>query len=234
MLIDAGLNRKETFARLEAIGEDPKRLDAVFITHEHSDHIAGLPVIMRSLGPKVPVFLTEMTAPLLDWGTVQSCVHTFQAGSSIEIGDLVVASFTIPHDAADPVGYTVCANGVKISIATDLGYIPENVKYNLRDSHFILLESNHHPELLKVGPYPWHIKQRILSRRGHLSNDAACEYIANDLPAEVKTLVLGHLSEQNNTVWEAELGARQALQHRGLEPLLVVAEPRKQSQLFHL
>ncbi|WP_321472477.1 MBL fold metallo-hydrolase [uncultured Paludibaculum sp.] len=237
ILIDAGLNRKETFARLAAIGEDPAKLDAIFITHEHSDHILGLPVMIRALanmGRRIPVFLTHLTAPTIDWGNAQPVVESFQAGSCIEFGDLSISSFTIPHDAVDPVGYTIRAQGIKVSIATDLGYMPDSVKVHLRQSHFLLLESNHHPELLKLGPYPWHVKQRILSRKGHLSNDAACEYIANDLPAEVQTLVLGHLSEHNNTIWETELGAVQALEKRGLSPRLVVAEPRKLSDIFQL
>ncbi len=234
ILIDAGLNRKETFARLTAIGEDPGQLDAIFVTHEHSDHISGLGVISRALKGRVPVFMTHLTAPSIEWEGTPPPVETFQAGARTDVGDMSIQSFTIPHDAADPVGFTVTARGFKVSIATDLGYLPDSVKFHLRGSHFILLESNHHPELLKVGPYPWHLKQRILSRKGHLSNEAACEYISTELPDEVQTLVLGHLSEQNNTVWETELGAVQALNKRGLTPRLVVAEPRKQGEAFLL
>lgn len=235
VLVDAGINRKETFARLAAIGEDPQRLDAIFITHEHSDHIAGLPVIVRRLETRVPVFATQLTAPLLDWGdSPPPPVETFQAGAAFDFRDLRVQSFTLPHDAADPVGFTFTAQGIKIAIATDLGYLPESVKHHLRGAHFLLLESNHHPDLLKVGPYPWHLKQRILSRLGHLSNDAACDYIASELSGETQMLVLGHLSEQNNTIWDAELSARQALRLRGLDPKLVVVEPRCQSEIFQL
>lgn len=234
ILLDAGLNRKETFARLAAIGEDPSKLDAIFITHEHSDHVCGLPVIGRALGLKVPVFMTHLTAPTIDWNGAASPVELFQAGARIEFGDLSIQSFTIPHDSADPVGYTITAGGIKVGVATDLGYIPDSVKFHLRDSHFMLLESNHHPDLLKVGPYPWHVKQRILSRKGHLSNEAACDYIANELPGELQMLVLGHLSEHNNTVWEAELAAKQALEMRGLAPRLLVAQPRVQSEIFLL
>jgi phosphoribosyl 1,2-cyclic phosphodiesterase len=220
---------------LAAIGEDPAKLDAIFITHEHSDHVCGLPVICRALRGKVPVFVTKLTAPALDWGGGPAGpVELFQAGGRTDLGELAVQSFTIPHDTVDPVGYTVTAQGIKISIATDLGYLPESVKFQLRDSHFLLLESNHHPDMLKVGPYPWHVKQRILSRKGHLSNDAACEYIAGELPPEVQMLVLGHLSEHNNTIWDTELAAVQALEKRGLKPRLLVAEPRRQSEIFLL
>jgi phosphoribosyl 1,2-cyclic phosphodiesterase len=232
ILIDAGLNRKEILARLQAIGEDALQLNGILLTHEHSDHVAGLPVLMKTV--KAPIFATPLTASALQWSTVQPEIVEFQAGTGLEIGDLQVRSFSIPHDARDPVGFTVTCGKTKISVATDLGYVPDNVKWNLRQSQFILLESNHCPEMLKVGPYPWHLKQRILSRRGHLSNEAASEYIATELPSETGTLVLGHLSEQNNSIWQAGLVAKQALANRGREPLLVVAEPRKQSVLFEL
>lgn len=232
ILIDAGLNRKEILARLQAIGEEATRLDGIFLTHEHSDHIAGLPVLMKTV--KAPIFATPLTAGALEWNAVQPEIVEFQAGAAIEIGDFRVQSFSIPHDARDPVGFTVTCRNTKISVATDLGYVPDNVKWNLRGSQFILLESNHCPEMLKVGPYPWHLKQRILSRRGHLSNEAASDYIATELPGETETLVLGHLSETNNSVWQADLVARQALTSCGREPMLVVAEPRKQSILFEL
>jgi phosphoribosyl 1,2-cyclic phosphodiesterase len=191
-------------------------------------------VLCRGLAQKVPVYLTHLTAPTIDWGATRPPIEAFQAGARIDLGDLAIQSFTIPHDAVDPVAYTIETAGVKLSIVTDLGYLPDSVKYHLRDTHFLLLESNHHPELLKVGPYPWHIKQRILSRKGHLSNQAACAYISQELPENVHTLLLGHLSEQNNNVWETELGAKQALAERGCTARLVVLEPRRQSELFQL
>jgi phosphoribosyl 1,2-cyclic phosphodiesterase len=228
------LSCKQIVERLASIGEDAAKLDAIFITHEHSDHVSGLPTLMKKLGSRVPVFLTSHTAPLLDWNNTSPHVETFQAGATTELGDLSVGSFTIPHDTIDPVGFTVRADGLKIAIATDLGYMPDSVKFHIRDANFLLLESNHDPETLKVGPYPWHIKQRILSRKGHLSNQAACDYIAAELSSETHTLVLGHLSETNNDIWNAELCAKMALQQRGLAPRLIVAVPRKLSEIFQL
>jgi len=236
ILIDAGLNRKEILARLAAIGEDARRLDGIFLTHEHTDHIAGLPVLTRTKGMKAPVFATRGTAEGIDWGGSEPEVVIFQTGAGLSFGDLIVQSFTIPHDASDPVGYTVTAGKTKLSIVTDLGYVPDSVKWHLRDSQFILLESNHCPEMLRVGPYPWHVKQRILSRKGHLSNEAASEYIAETegLPRQTETLVLGHLSETNNSPWHVRLVAEQALQMCGKKVRLVIAEPRQQSELFQL
>lgn len=207
------------------------RLDAILVTHEHSDHISGLPVLARVT--RAPVFLTHQTAPLLDWnGEPPACVECFQAGARFDVGDIRVQSFTIPHDAVDPVGYTLTVEGVKLAVVTDLGYVPDSVKHHVAGANWLLLESNHDVDMLKVGPYPWPLKQRVLSRKGHLSNDAAAGYIAEEMTPEVHTLVLGHLSENNNLPALAELTARQALDARAHGARLVVAEPRKQTEVF--
>jgi phosphoribosyl 1,2-cyclic phosphodiesterase len=231
ILVDAGLSRKEIYARLAAIGEDPAHLDAILVTHEHCDHVSGLPALARGLKTR-PVFLTHLTAPVVDWAGKVPPLEEFQAGARFEVGDIAVQSFTIPHDAVDPVGYTFTCGGIKVGVVTDLGYIPESVKYHLQGSHFVLLESNHDLDMLKVGPYPWALKQRVLSRKGHLSNDLVSEYIRAELPVEVGTLVLGHLSENNNHPAIVEMTARQALAERGVTPRLVVATPRLRTEVF--
>ncbi len=230
ILIDAGLSRKETFERLAAIGEDPEKLDAIFITHEHTDHVTGLGPIGRKL--RKPVFLTRLTAPLIDWHGEMPPVEAFQAGSAVTVGDMEIQSFTVPHDAMDPVGYVVRAQGLKFGLAMDLGYLPESVKYHLRGCQVTVLESNHDLDMLKVGPYPWSVKQRVMGRKGHLSNDLVGEFILNDLDSGAHTLVLGHLSDHNNHPEIVRLVAETAIQRRGAETKLVVAEPRKQSEVF--
>jgi phosphoribosyl 1,2-cyclic phosphodiesterase len=232
ILIDAGLSRRETESRLAAIGEAPERLDAILITHEHSDHVAGLPILLRRYA--VPVFLTHLTAPTIEWNGVEPRLELFQAGTGFTIGDIRVDSFTIPHDSIDPVGFTFRVEGRRIGHVTDLGYIPDSIRVHLRGADFLVLESNHDLEMLKVGPYPWAVKQRVMGRRGHLSNDVVGEYIRNDLGAETRTLVLGHLSEHNNHPALAFQVADQALRRRALPTRLVVAEPRRQSELFRL
>lgn len=237
ILIDAGLSRKQTLERLAAIGEDPDQLDAILITHEHSDHVLGLPALVRGYASRrrqLPVFLTHSTAPQIEWGEFNPDLRCFQAGARFQFGSLDIQSFTIPHDAIDPVGYTITAGTARLAVVTDLGYMPDSIKWHLRGSQAILLESNHDPSMLQVGPVPWSVKQRILSRKGHLSNAAACEYIAADLPAEVEALLLGHLSENHNVPFLAEHDAREALARRGLSPTLTVAEPRKLGHTFHL
>jgi phosphoribosyl 1,2-cyclic phosphodiesterase len=148
------------------------------------------------------------------------------------VGDFDVQSFTIPHDAADPVGYTLSAQGVKIAIATDLGYIPDSLRVHLRDTDLLLLESNHDLEMLRVGPYPWSVKQRVMSRRGHLSNEVAADFIRDDLDTGVSTVVLGHISEHNNHPELVRRLASKALYGRSLFTRLVVAEPGTQSEVF--
>lgn len=230
LLVDAGLSRKETFERLEACGVDPTSLTAILITHEHSDHVAGIQVIAKTL--RIPVYLSRLTAPCLAWGEYVPPIELFQAGASFTIGDIDVTSFTIPHDAADPVGFSFRAEGIKVGIATDLGYLPDSIRHHLRGSDLLLLESNHSLEMLKVGPYPWLVKQRVMSRVGHLSNDAACEFIRNDLDTSTSTLILGHLSEHNNHPELVRQGASQALHGRALFTQLVVVEPKKPPETF--
>ncbi len=232
ILVDAGLSRRETFARLAAIGQDPQQLSAILITHEHCDHVAGLPALARAL--RIPVYLTALTAPRIDWGETVPEVRTFQAGSAFAIGDIEVTSFTIPHDAVDPVGFRFEAEGRSIGIATDLGYVPESIKWHLRHTDFLLLESNHDLDMLKVGPYPWSVKQRVMGRMGHLSNEVASQFIQHDLSDQTQTLVLGHLSEQNNYPDLVRLIATQALEQRGLPTRLVIVEPRTAGGVFSL
>jgi phosphoribosyl 1,2-cyclic phosphodiesterase len=282
VLVDAGLSCRELMKRMAMAGEDPAQLDAILITHEHQDHVAGLATLARKL--KIPVFLTEPThrawvrmvtprttmtyaqwldhvqrekeeraarvaAELADAAVVEAgagtdaelcgvdddadsdeeagpakvkvdpaflpAVEYFHAGTNFAIGDIAVMPFTIPHDAADPCGFVFEAEGVRMALATDLGYMPPNVKAALKRLDVLLLESNHDLEMLKDGPYPWAVKQRVLSRVGHLSNDATAEFLARDYDGGATYIVLGHLSESNNVPELALIAAEQAVGNRG-------------------
>jgi phosphoribosyl 1,2-cyclic phosphodiesterase len=138
-------------------------------------------------------------------------VQYFQAGRPFQIGDISVSPFTIPHDAADPVGFVFQAEGVRMALATDLGYITPNVKAQLRNVDLLLLESNHDLEMLRDGPYPWSVKQRVLSRVGHLSNEAASDFLENSYDGQATYVILGHLSESNNMPDLARVTAERAL-----------------------
>lgn len=231
LLIDCGLSRKETFARLEAGGIDPNCIDAIFITHEHSDHIAGLGPIAKKL--KKPVYLTNLTAQAIESSGEEQFFQPFAAGSRMTIGTFDVQSFSLPHDAVDPVGFTFSSGGRKAGICTDLGYMPDSIRVHIDECDVLLLESNHDLEMLKVGPYPWSLKQRVMSRRGHLSNDVVSDYILDGLSKRTRRLILGHLSEQNNLPALAHMIAEQALERRGLDKTeLTVLEPRAASAGF--
>ena len=236
VLVDAGLSLRELAKRLASIGEDPERvferLDAILITHEHCDHVAGLPVMARSKKIRATIHMTHLTAPAIDWGERAPRLETFQAGAALQIGDIAVQSFTIPHDARDPVGFAFEAQGVRVAIATDLGYIPESVKFHLRRTDLLLLEANHDLDMLKVGPYPWAVKQRVMSRVGHLSNLVMSDYLERDLDAATCQLVLGHLSEQNNHPAIVNMMATQALEGRGLRTRLSIASQHAPSAVF--
>jgi len=223
ILVDAGLSMKELGRRLAAVGEDLERLDAILVTHEHTDHIAGLPVLARSRRVRAVIYATRLCAPRIEWGETTPALETFQAGSAFQVGDVEVASFSVPHDAVDPVGFCFCAGGVRFAIATDLGYVPESIKYHLRRTDVLLLESNHDLDMLKVGPYPWAVKQRVMSRVGHLSNLGMSEFLMQDLDASTAHLILGHLSEHNNHPEIVRLTAQEALERRGLATRLAIA-----------
>ncbi len=225
ILVDAGLSGRETSKRLRALGECAEEISAILITHEHSDHVAGLQRLATKLN--VPVFLTAPTrqawsrAVRDQQGAVPELPKSehFSAGRGFRVGDIEVMPFTIPHDAADPVGFTFRAEGVKVGFATDLGYMPASVRDHLRGCSLLVMESNHDVEMLRSGPYPWSVKQRVMSRVGHLSNDALAEFFSSDYDGGAEYVVLAHLSEQNNhpeiarAAAEQALGGRQGLWH---------------------
>jgi phosphoribosyl 1,2-cyclic phosphodiesterase len=229
LLIDAGLGRKELLRRFEALGRrQPERVDGILITHEHTDHSNAVAQLARHWD--CPAYLTEPTHREIvkmyaedpenpgKKATIDRVEH-IQPGERFQIGDIDINPFAIPHDAADPVGYAFRTNGTKIVIVTDLGYLPELVKQHLREADFLVLESNHDLEMLKVGPYPWHIKQRVMSRTGHLSNAIVSEFLADAevFDGRARHLVLAHLSEQNNNPEVARISAEEALNRRPAE-----------------
>ena len=338
ILVDCGLSCRELFRRMKLVDEAPETLDAILITHEHSDHVGGLAVTARKLG--IPVYFTEGThrawmrwlsprkqmtyaqwleqmrkqaaerqaeadatveegepdesdlvdvvGDLNEEGTagakapveiaastarLKSCPDTnqahahqadtnqsssaacedtpepakakdptwlpsvefFAAGEPFEIGDISVSPFTIPHDAADPVGFVFCAERVRMGFATDLGYISPNVKAQLKDLDLLLLESNHDLEMLRDGPYPWAVKQRVLSRVGHLSNEAAAGFLEDGYDGQATYVILAHLSESNNLPELARVTAERALNGRAslmANRLLLAAQHEPLSSLY--
>jgi phosphoribosyl 1,2-cyclic phosphodiesterase len=233
ILIDAGLSMLQLRRRLQPIGESLESIDAVLITHEHSDHVAGLPVLGRNRDLHAAFYLTRLTEPAIDWGEKRPArVECFQAGSAFTVGDIDVQSFSVPHDARDPVGFCFETQGVRIGVATDLGYVTESIKFHLRRLDVLLMESNHDLEMLKVGPYPWSVKQRVMSRVGHLSNRHVSEYLMQDLDSCTSHVILGHLSEHNNHPTLVQVAAAEALERRGLRTQLSIAKQDAVSEVL--
>jgi phosphoribosyl 1,2-cyclic phosphodiesterase len=196
LLIDAGLSARELRKRLASIDVEAESIDALLITHEHGDHVRGLGPLVRQLG--LPVYLqTDLARQLQDVGKPE-CVQEFVDGEEFTIKDLTVRPFAITHDCLAPVGFTLDGESGKVGVATDLGVVTRLVTECLQGCRALVLETNHDEELLRDGPYPWKLKQRVRSNHGHLSNNAAGNLLQNILWDGLETVFLGHLSETNN------------------------------------
>ena len=199
ILIDCGTSAKKIETALDNIDIDITDIDAILVTHEHSDHIQGLGTISKK--HNIPVFANCET-----WEAMENQrnkmesnnIKTFENNTEFHIGNLQIVPFSTPHDAVNPCGFSICSGTKKISIATDLGHIDENIFSNIKDSKFMLLEANYEPEILKVSNYPYSLKQRIAGPHGHLSNIEAGQTISNLFGKELKEVKLGHLSKENN------------------------------------
>jgi phosphoribosyl 1,2-cyclic phosphodiesterase len=191
------LSGREIAYRFQQTPGALRRLNGLLVSHEHSDHVRGVGVLSRQFG--LPVFLTRGTLQSLPPGLGPLArTAVFQSGKPFVIGDLEVTAFTVPHDAAEPVGFVVENGGCRLGVCTDLGSITDSVKAGLQGCHALVLEANHDVDLLIEGPYPSYLKQRILSPRGHLCNTDTCRLLRSLYHDELLTVVLTHLSETNN------------------------------------
>lgn len=197
LLVDAGLSAKEIVRRMEGSGLRPQRLAAVLISHEHSDHIRGVGALSRRFD--LPVYLTQATLENLpsQLGELAGA-HIIQSGRTFSVGDLTVHPFALSHDAADPVGYIVEHNGCRLAVCTDCGTATQLVRTRLQECHGLIVEANHDVDRLIHGPYAWHLKQRIRSRHGHLSNEECCDLLQHVHHRNLQVVIMAHLSEINN------------------------------------
>lgn len=198
VLVDAGYSCTRIAAELKKADEDMASIDGILVTHEHSDHIAGVGVISRKYD--IPVYANSET-----WAEMEARLGNM-ASKNIRVIDeqdfyvkeLCIQPYEISHDAVRPFGYSLTAGGKKVSVMTDLGHVTEKIFEQVSGSSIVLLESNHDVEMLKCGPYPYYLKRRILSTHGHLSNDDAAQTAYRLVQSGVRGILLGHLSENNN------------------------------------
>lgn len=196
VLIDAGLSCKETEARLTRLGLSMQKVRAIFISHEHSDHIKGLPVLAKK--HQLPIYITAKTHLGGRQILPQHLVYSFSGAQSIKIKSLEITAFPKLHDAAEPHSFTVSYNDIKIGVFTDIGDHCENLIYHFKQCHAVFLEANYDDEMLSKGNYPYFLKRRISGGNGHLSNQKALDLFVNHRPNFMSHLFLSHLSRENN------------------------------------
>ena len=201
ILIDVGISMKRVLEGLKKQEHSFEHIRAIFVTHEHSDHISGLGPVLRKA--PIPVYATPDTIESIwEKGNMKNIspdlFHSIRPDEEIEAAGMLIRPFSIPHVARDPVCYTVSMNGKKVGVATDMGCYNDDIIQNLADCDSLLLEANHDINLLQVGRYPYALKLRILGDRGHLSNDSAARLIKEILHPGLKSIALGHLSQENN------------------------------------
>ncbi|HVI81134.1 MAG TPA: MBL fold metallo-hydrolase [Chthoniobacterales bacterium] len=201
ILVDGGLSARQIVLRLEQCGANPEQLDGVLLTHEHGDHVCGLEVLCRKFD--LPIYANAQTAEAVRYdGALDHHPNwqIFRTGAEFKICDITVQTFPVPHDAVDPVGFAFYAGSSGVGFITDLGYVTKIIVERLRQVHTLVIETNHDEKLLQNDTQrPWPVKQRIQSRHGHLSNDAAATVIEELLPGKIDRVVLGHLSRDCNT-----------------------------------
>ena len=224
LLIDCGLSRRSLRERLQAIGEDVNDLDAVLVTHEHTDHVAGLRTLVKKQSIEAYMSCGTIDRSQADTFDMNgSAIVPVVQGRSYPIGDVTVEVFAVPHDAEEPVAYSVRHNGIKVTQLTDLGWIPDHVADSLKGSDVLILEANHDLDMLRMGPYPWNLKERLMGRRGHLSNEAVARFLGGAYDGKARHIVLAHLSSSNNHPELARQMAVDALRQRGSETRVSLA-----------
>lgn len=194
ILVDAGRSAKQIGNMLDNCGIDASAIQGIFITHEHSDHVSGLRVFAKK--HSLPVFASKGTLSALQLEGVETCVAT----KGVQVADMEIDPFHIPHDCAEPLGFRIKSqDGRIVTVATDIGHLSEEVQEGLLGADFVVLESNHDEQMLRDGPYPYYLQQRILSNRGHLCNTSCAEFLPKLMKSGTRRFLLAHLSKENNT-----------------------------------
>lgn len=219
ILVDAGISPKQIKLRLGSLGVDVSDIDAVITTHEHEDHTRAITKI------GLPVYVASETSYL--WRGKVDSLYEFEAGCCFEIKDLLITPFSVPHDAIDPVGFSIQSENIKVGIVTDIGTVTGLVVEKLKGSNILILESNHDTDLLLRSTYPWELKQRIKSSLGHLSNKQSSVLLNSVFHEGLRFVVLSHLSEINNSPEVAFREAKKIIDRKGVNNVSLSVAPRK-------
>ncbi len=225
VMIDAGLSAREIARRCAAVGQDLAKIDAILLTHEHADHVAGVRVFAKRCGAVVAGNAATLAAAGLHFPHVAQ-LATFTTGQRFTAGRFAVTPFRVPHDAVEPVGFILEAEGVRVGYATDLGHVTPEVRARLEGCAAIVMESNHDREMLRLGPYPWVTKQRVASANGHLSNDHAAAALPDIVAFGTEHVVLAHVSETNNHPHLARAAVHGALLAAGRDRVRLEVAPQ--------
>ena len=212
LLIDAGLRAKEIAERLSKIGVDPATLDGIFISHEHHDHIEGAEPLAKKFG--VPIYISPQALHHSPASLQELPLHPISADVPLQLGSLTITPFSIPHDSMDPLAFSLRAGSSHACVVTDIGFISENVRERINRADLLVIESNHDIEMLRTGPYPWPLKQRVMSNFGHLSNEALAFFFSEYFEGTGRKVMLIHLSRQNNHPQIAYVSASRALEKK--------------------
>lgn len=228
ILVDAGLSCKETEKRMQRLGLKMENLKAIFISHEHSDHITGIQTLSKKY--QLPVYITQKTLANSNLVIDEQLVRYFRKDETVDVGNMQVKCFSKSHDAADPHSFMISTQSVNISVITDIGYPCKQVLHYFKQSHVSFLESNYCDDMLANGGYPYYLKKRISSDEGHLSNQQALDLFLQHRPQQLSHLILSHLSKNNN---KPELVEALFQPHAG-NTNIIVASRYEESPLYNI
>jgi phosphoribosyl 1,2-cyclic phosphodiesterase len=228
LIIDAGLSARQTVERLKLCGINPIEIDGILLTHEHGDHAAALDVWCKNF--HTPIYTNRLTAEALRRDQkVQKDWRLFVTGAEFTIKDLVIQTFPVPHDAVEPCGFLLSHDSSSLGFLTDLGFATKLVHERMREAHTVVIETNHDEKLLQNDTKrPWSVKQRIMSRHGHLSNAAAAGLLVEMLDGKLRRAVLGHLSQDCNSPDLAIGTVRSSIAARGVETLEIICATQRE------
>lgn len=233
LLVDAGLSGKQMDKLFSEVAVDPTKLDGILVTHEHTDHVKGLGILARKYD--LPIYANDKTWHAMEKGlgkiTTDQRFH-FEANTVKTFGDLDIESFSVSHDAVDPMFFAFHQGDKKVAIVTDLGYVSERIKKTIEGANAYVFEANHDVSMLQMSSYPWSVKRRILSDSGHVSNEDSGLALSEIFTNKTERIYLAHLSRDNNMKELAKMSVDQVLQERGIKANLFDTDPASPTALF--